>query len=71
MGTVDKVIIGAGLYGLYAALRCARMGQRVAVLHSGLSMSQRLDEWKRAKRGLVGVVVGTRSAVFAPCPGWG
>ena len=32
MGTVDKVIIGAGLYGLYAALRCARMGQRVAVL---------------------------------------
>ncbi len=32
MGMVDKVIIGAGLYGLYAALRCARMGQRVAVL---------------------------------------
>ena len=43
-------------------------GQRVAVLHSGLSMSQRLDEWKRAKRGLVDVVVGTRSAVFAPLP---
>ncbi len=43
-------------------------GSRVAVLHSGLSMSQRLDEWKRAKRGLVDVVVGTRSAVFAPLP---
>lgn len=43
-------------------------GKRVAVLHSGLSMSQRLDEWKRAKRGLVDVVVGTRSAVFAPLP---
>ena len=43
-------------------------GSRVAVLHSGLSMSQRLDEWKRARRGLVDVVVGTRSAVFAPLP---
>ncbi len=43
-----------------------RYGRRVAVLHSGLSMSQRLDEWKRARRGMVDVVVGTRSAVFAP-----
>ena len=43
-------------------------GSWVAVLHSGLSMSQRLDEWKRARRGLVDVVVGTRSAVFAPLP---
>ena len=43
-------------------------GSRVAVLHSGLSMSQRLDEWKRARRGLVDLVVGTRSAVFAPLP---
>ncbi len=46
----------------------SRYGDRVAVLHSGLSMSQRLDEWKRARRGLVDVVVGTRSAVFAPLP---
>ena len=46
----------------------ASYGKRVAVLHSGLTMSQRLDEWKRAKRGLVDVVVGTRSAVFAPLP---
>ena len=43
-----------------------RFGRRVAVLHSGLSMSQRLDEWKRAKQGLADIVVGTRSAVFAP-----
>lgn len=41
-------------------------GSRVAVLHSGLSLSERLDEWKRIRRGLVDVVVGTRSAVFAP-----
>ncbi len=43
-------------------------GKRVAVLHSGLSMAQRLDEWKRVSRGLADVVVGTRSAVFAPVP---
>lgn len=43
-------------------------GQRVAVLHSALSLTQRLDEWKRIQRGLVDVVVGTRSAVFAPLP---
>ncbi len=43
-----------------------RYGGRVAVLHSGLSLSQRLDEWRRVKAGLADVVVGTRSAVFAP-----
>ncbi len=43
-------------------------GERVAVLHSALSVSERLDEWKRIKRGEVDVVVGTRSAVFAPLP---
>ena len=41
-------------------------GQRVAVMHSGLSMSQRMDEWKRVKKGDAQIVVGTRSAVFAP-----
>ncbi len=39
---------------------------RVAVFHSGLSESERLDEYKRVKKGLANVVVGTRSAVFAP-----
>jgi primosomal protein N' (replication factor Y) len=43
-----------------------RYGDRVAVLHSGLSLSQRMDEWRRAQKGLADVVVGTRSAVFAP-----
>ena len=41
-------------------------GQAVAVLHSGLSMSERMDEWKRIRDGQVQIVVGTRSAVFAP-----
>ncbi len=38
----------------------------VAVLHSKLSSGQRYDEWMRAKRGEVSVIVGARSAVFAP-----
>ncbi len=44
----------------------AHFGQRVAVLHSALSQGERSDEWQRIHRGEVGVVVGTRSAVFAP-----
>ena len=43
-----------------------RYGGKVAVLHSALSLGQRLDEWKRIKRGEARIVVGTRSAVFAP-----
>ena len=41
-------------------------GERVAVIHSGLSQGQRLDEYKRIKRGDADIVIGTRSAVFAP-----
>ncbi len=43
-----------------------RYGNRVAVLHSGLSVGERMDEWKRIQRGEADIVVGTRSAVFAP-----
>lgn len=43
-----------------------QFGDQVAVLHSGLQVSQRYDEWKRISRGLASVVVGARSAVFAP-----
>lgn len=43
-----------------------RYGRDVAVFHSALSAGQRLDEWKRVKRGEVKIVIGTRSAVFAP-----
>ena len=48
------------------ALFYGRWGDTVAVLHSALSAGQRLDEWKRVRRGEARVVVGTRSAVFAP-----
>lgn len=41
-------------------------GDRVAVVHSGLSIGERYDQYKRIKSGEVSVVVGTRSAVFAP-----
>lgn len=44
----------------------ARFGSRVAVIHSSLSMSERLREWRRIREGEADVVVGTRSAVFAP-----
>jgi primosomal protein N' (replication factor Y) len=44
----------------------SRYGSSVAVLHSALSVGERLDEWKRIKRGEVKIAVGTRSAVFAP-----
>lgn len=41
-------------------------GNKTAVLHSSLTMSQRLDEWKRIKNSDAKIVIGTRSAVFAP-----
>lgn len=41
-------------------------GARVAVLHSGLSMGERMDEWKRIRSRDADIVIGTRSAVFAP-----
>lgn len=44
----------------------ARFGEQVAVLHSGLSEGELYDEWRRIRRGEVRVVVGARSAVFAP-----
>lgn len=43
-----------------------KFGDRVAVMHSSLSMSERLDEYKRIKKGMCDLAVGTRSAVFAP-----
>lgn len=43
-----------------------RYGNKVAVFHSGLSLGERNDEYKRADRGEAKIVVGTRSAVFAP-----
>lgn len=44
----------------------AYFGQTVALLHSGLKLTERYDQWKRISRGEVKVVLGTRSSVFAP-----
>ncbi|MBQ3965834.1 MAG: primosomal protein N' [Treponema sp.] len=49
----------------------ARFGQTAAVLHSGLTPSQRLGEWKRILHREARVVIGARSAVFAPVPDLG
>ena len=49
-----------------AALFRETFGERVAVQHSGLSDGERHDQWQRIRHGDVDVVVGTRSAVFAP-----
>lgn len=43
-----------------------RFGNSVAVMHSGLSLGERFDQWNKIKNGEVSVVVGARSAVFAP-----
>jgi primosomal protein N' (replication factor Y) len=43
-------------------------GDRVALLHSGLTLGERYDEWKRLRAGRAMVALGTRSAVFAPLP---
>ena len=41
-------------------------GEKAAMLHSSLKMTERYDQWKRIRRGEVSVVLGTRSAIFAP-----
>ncbi len=46
----------------------SRFGGRVAVLHSGLRGGERYDAWRRIRRGEADIVVGARSAVFAPLP---
>lgn len=45
-----------------------RLPTTIAVLHSGLNDNERLKAWRRARSGEAGVVLGTRSAVFADCP---
>jgi primosomal protein N' (replication factor Y) len=49
-----------------AAVVRRRLGDRVAILHSALSDGERFDEWERLRKGEADVVVGPRSALFAP-----
>ncbi len=48
------------------AIFCKRYGERVAVIHSALSQGERFDAYRRIERGDVDLVIGTRSAIFAP-----
>ena len=73
---IDSVIEGGrsvivlvpeiSLTGQTVDLFCGYFGERVAVIHSSLSEGERLDAWKRIRAHEVDVVIGTRSAVFAP-----
>ncbi len=60
---VPEIALTPQLLGLLAA----HFGQQVAVLHSSLSAQERYDQFQRVRKGEARVVVGTRSAVFAPC----
>ncbi|HXG58829.1 MAG TPA: primosomal protein N' [Thermoanaerobaculia bacterium] len=51
---------------VFAARLKQRFGERIAILHSNLSASERYDQWWRARRGEVDVAIGPRSALFTP-----
>jgi len=51
---------------VFAARLKERFGERIAILHSSLSASERYDQWWRARRGEVDVAIGPRSALFTP-----
>ena len=51
---------------VFAARLKERFGERIAILHSNLSPSERYDQWWRARRGEVDVAIGPRSALFTP-----
>ena len=57
-----------GLTPQMAGLLDASFGARVALLHSALTPEERTEQWRRIHRGDAAIVVGTRSAIFAPVP---
>jgi primosomal protein N' (replication factor Y) len=59
---VPEIALSIYMEGLFRS----RMGNRVAVFHSGLSEGERYDQWMRMARGEVDLVIGARSALFAP-----
>ncbi len=62
---VPEIALTPQLVGRFRA-RFERFGTRIAVLHSGLSDGERYDAWRSIARGEVAIVIGARSAVFAP-----
>lgn len=59
---VPEIILTPQLLRIFTS----HFGDKIAVLHSALHAGERYDEWKRARSGAASVVIGTRSAVFAP-----
>ncbi len=59
---VPEIALTAQAVGIFVG----RYGDTVAVLHSGLSAGERLDAWRKISEGRASVVLGTRSAIFAP-----
>lgn len=59
---VPEIVLTPQMMGKFASY----FGDEAAMLHSGLRMTERYDQWKRIHRGEVKVVLGTRSAIFAP-----
>ena len=59
---VPEIVLTPQMMRRFAAC----FGEGVAMLHSALRMTERYDQWKRIRRGEVQVVLGTRSAIFAP-----
>ena len=60
-----------GLTPQTAGLLDAAFGSKVALLHSALTPEERSEQWRRIRRGQAPIVVGTRSAIFAPVPNLG
>lgn len=59
---VPEISLTPQMIGRFAG----RFGERIAVWHSGLSLGERFDQWQRMKEGRADIVIGARSAVFAP-----
>ena len=65
-GTALFLVPEIGLTPLLSRLVVSRFPEQVSLLHSGMSAGERFDQWNRIREGGAKVVVGTRSAVFAP-----
>jgi primosomal protein N' (replication factor Y) (superfamily II helicase) len=61
---VPEISLAVYMEGIFRS----RLGDRVAIYHSGLSRGERYDQWMRMVRGDVDLVIGARSALFSPLP---
>jgi primosomal protein N' (replication factor Y) len=65
-GSAMLLVPEIGLTPMLSRIAASHFPDRVALLHSGMSPGERFDQWERIRSGAAPVVVGTRSAVFAP-----